>query len=64
MKCKVMHLETNIKESDRRMTMSHLSKDNAILGLIRQEIFSRDKEVLLTLYKASVKFHLEYCVQS
>ncbi|CAM4679958.1 unnamed protein product [Caretta caretta] len=53
---------------DHRMTMSHQSdmavkKANVVLGCIRQGISSRDKEVLVPLYKALVRPHLEYCVQ-
>ena len=40
------------------------SKGNKILGLIRRTITYKDKQLIVPLYKAIVRPHLENCIQA
>ena len=40
------------------------SKGNQILGLIRRTITYKEKQLIVTLYKAVVRPHFEYCIQA
>ena len=68
-------LGTNVKEKDLGVTISAdmkvseqcgiaASKGNKILGLIRRNITYKGKKLIIPLYKAIVRPHLEYCIQA
>ena len=68
-------LGTTVKEKDLGVTISAnmkvseqcgiaASKGNQILGLIRRNITYKDKKLIIPLYKAIVRPHLEYCIQA
>ena len=40
------------------------SKGNQILGLIRRTIMYNEKQLIVPVYKAIVRPHLEYCIQA
>ena len=68
-------LGTTVKEKDLGVTISAdmkvseqcgiaASKGNQILGLIRRNITYKGKKLIIPLYKAIVRPHLEYCIQT
>ena len=40
------------------------SKGNQMLGLIRRTIMYQEKQLIVLLYKAIVRPHMEYCIQA
>ena len=67
-------LSTTVKEKDLGVTMDGMSlrtmqncpasKANQVLGMIRRNITYKDKSLIVPLYKAIVRPHLEYCIQA
>ena len=68
-------LSKTVKEKDLGVTMNAnkkvseqcriaTSKGNPVLGMIRRNITYKDKSLIVPLYKAIVRPHLEYCIHS
>ena len=66
-------LGSTVQEKDLGVTISAdmkeqcgiaASKGNQILGLIRRNITYKGKKLIIPLYKAIVRPHLEYCIQA
>ena len=68
-------LSTTVKEKDLGVTMNAnmkvseqcriaASKANQVIGMIRRNITYKDKSLIVPLYKAIVRPHLEYCIQA
>ena len=68
-------LGTTVKEKDLGVTISAdmkvsekcciaASKGNQIIGLIRRNITYKGKQLIIPLYKAIVRPHLEYCIKA
>ena len=52
------------KANDSRIANITASKANQVLGMIRRNITYKDKSLIVPLYKAIVRPHLEYCIQA
>ena len=68
-------LSKTVKEKDLGVTMNAnmkvseqcriaASKGNQVLGMIRRNITYKEKSLIVPLYKAIVRPHLEYCIQA
>ena len=55
-------MDANMKVSEQCRIAA--SKANQVLGMIRRNITYKDKSLIVPLYKAIVRPHLEYCIQA
>ena len=75
MKWGEIFLSKTVKEKDLGVTINAnmkvseqcriaASKGNQVMGMIRRNITYNDKSLIVSLYKAIVRPHLEYCIQA
>ena len=63
-------LSKTVKEKDLTMNANMkqcriaASKGNQVLGMIRRNIIYKEKSLIVLLYEAIVRPHLEYCIQA
>jgi hypothetical protein len=55
-------VQNNLKVSSQCVKVTKTA--NKVLGMIKRSFISRNKDIVLTLYKSLVRPHLEYCVQA
>lgn len=56
-----VHMDPNLKWSEH--IQKCISKANSVIGWTRRNVISRDKDVILNIYKSLIRPHLEYAVQ-
>ena len=61
-KCLGVSMNANMKVSEQCIIAA--SKSNQVLGMIRRNITYNEKSLIVPLYKAIVRPHLEYCIQA
>ena len=54
----------NMKVSEQCRIVASNSKGNQVLGMIRRDLTYKEKSLIVPLYKAIVRPHLEYCIQA
>ena len=55
-------MKANMKVSEQFRIAA--SKGNQVLGMIRRNITYKEKSLIVPLYRAIVRPHLEYCIQA
>ena len=55
-------MNANMKVSEQCIIAA--SKGDQVLGMIRRNITYKEKSLIIPLYKAIVRPHLEYCIQT
>lgn len=56
-----VHMDPDLKWSEH--VQKSINKANSVMGWMSRNIISRDKDVILNIYKSLIRPHLEYAVQ-